>query len=148
MEWRQINFPIPILNEQSLRLLKKGAIYCHGRAKDLSPILHINVNKIGQMMDAGDMSHEAFINLHNFVTGYINQNMFVPGQVDRWLTIGDLAQFSIMRVPVNIFRSANRELSNNFLENSQKTFCLNMTWFSSAMINTFTMFLDAEIRSK
>ena len=89
LEWRQTNRPMPILNEQSLQLLKRGALYVHGRCKDLGPLLICNMGVVGQMMEEGNMCCESFCNLHNFLAGYMQKNMLVPGQVDRWITIVD-----------------------------------------------------------
>lgn len=91
-------------------------MYVHGRCKDLSPTIVVNLSKIGEAMDEDDICAESFCNLHNFLVGYIGNNMLVPGQVDRYVVLIDASQFSLMRLPINMFRAAVRELSNNFLE--------------------------------
>ena len=104
LEWRQINQPMAVLNEQSLRLLKKGVMYVHGRCKDLTPILVINLAAIGEMMEQDDLCSESYCNLHNFVIGYCEKNMIVPGMVDRWILLIDCSQFGITQFPISMFK--------------------------------------------
>ena len=42
LEWRQTNIPLPLMESRTMRMMKRGCIYVHGRAKDMSPLLHIN----------------------------------------------------------------------------------------------------------
>ena len=70
---------MPILNEQSLRLLKRGVLYIHGRCKDLTPVLICNMAAIGEAMDEDDICAESFSNLHHFMANYMATNMLVPG---------------------------------------------------------------------
>ena len=79
LEWRQINQPMCILNEQGLRLLKKGVMYIHGRCKDQTPLVVANMAMMGEMMDQEDISAEGFANMHHFLAGYMLKNMLVPG---------------------------------------------------------------------
>ena len=74
--------------------------------------------------------------------------MLVPGQVDRWIILADSGQFSLLKLPISIFKQANREMSNNYLENSHKFLVVNMTWFQSSLAKTFKAFLDAEVQAK
>ena len=60
LEWRQTNIPMPLLESRTIRLLKRGVLYIHGRAKDLSPILIINFKAIGEAMDDDDIDPDSF----------------------------------------------------------------------------------------
>lgn len=91
-------------------------MYLHGRCKDLSPIIVANMAVIGRMIEEEDLCAESFCNLHSFITGYMMMNMLVPGQVDRWVIIIDNSQFSLLNMPIGMFRQAARDMSNNFLE--------------------------------
>lgn len=129
LEWRETNIPLPVLHSQTLKCLKRGVLYVHGRSKDLSPILVCNLGALGPLLDEDEVCAESFVQLHNLCTGYIEANMLVPGQVDRWIILLDANQFSLMKLPINMFKQANREMSNNFNECSQKFFIVNLTWF-------------------
>ena len=59
---------------------------------------------VGAMMEEDDICAESFCNLHNFLSSYLINNMMVPGQVDRWTIVVDASQFSILQLPVRIFR--------------------------------------------
>ena len=38
--------PMPLLTDKTLKLLKSGIMYLHGRGKDGSPVLFIEMGKI------------------------------------------------------------------------------------------------------
>ena len=137
LEWREINIPLPILNPQTLNCLKAGALYIHGRCKDLTPILVANMGVVGRLFEKDQICAESFVQLHNLLANYITANMLVPGQVDRWIVLGDASQFSLLKLPIGIFKQANREMTNNYLENSHKFLVVNMTWFQSSLLKTF-----------
>ena len=42
--------------------------------------------------------------------------MLVPGQAEKWVTIIDLAKFSLKDLPMYMFKGVANELSNNFIE--------------------------------
>lgn len=61
LEWRQTNIPLPFITDRTLRMLKKGVMYVHGRAKDMSPILVVNFAAIGEMIDENDIDADSFL---------------------------------------------------------------------------------------
>lgn len=61
-------------------------------------------------------------------SGYMIANMLVPGQVERWISLADTSGFSLARLPVGIFKEAHGELAANFLEASQKSITVNLTY--------------------
>ena len=104
LEWRQINFPLPILRKNSLEMIRRGVLYVHGRTKDLSPIIVCNMQKLGECMDDGLITPEDFVNCHHFLTGYCTANMMLPGQTERWVTLTDTGAFSLTRLPTGMFK--------------------------------------------
>jgi len=144
MEWRQCNIPLPILNSQTIKLMKRGALYIHGRAKDLSPIIVLSMPAIAEALKAKEITTMAFCQLHDFVTNYIIQNMLIPGQVDKFMIIIDTSKFGVYQLPVSTFREANSLLSGNFHGYGQKDFMVNLTWMQSGIIGILRSFLSAE----
>lgn len=41
----------------------------------------------------------------------------------------NLNKFSVGNLPINLFKTSSRDLSNNFIETSQKMFIVNATFF-------------------
>lgn len=70
-----------------MRLLGTGILYIHGRAMDLAPILILDLIKLGDLLDANQITPEMFTNLMNFYCSYMQQNMLVPGHVEKWVSL-------------------------------------------------------------
>ena len=71
LEWRQTNVPVPLLQDSTLRLLKSGIMYIHGRCKDQSPILVVNFGVLQDLLTRGIIDSGNFCSLHNFYGLYI-----------------------------------------------------------------------------
>lgn len=128
LEWRQTNIPRPYLTDRALNLIDKGLMYIHGRCKDQAPIIVLNFKALADMLKMKTIDPPTFLNLHNFYANYILNNMLVPGQCEKWITITDIAQFSLKDLPVAMFKEVNVELSSNFIDHSQKTIVVNLTY--------------------
>lgn len=140
LEWRQTNVPIPLLTDRSLQILKHGLIYIHGRAKDGSPIMVLNLQKLQQMLESKAIDAGSFCNLYNFFSAYVQRNMLVPGQVERALTICNVNQFPLGELSSNMsmlgmFSTCARELQCNYLETQARQFIVNLTWVQKAVAN-------------
>ena len=79
LEWRQTNIPLPLLTDVTLNIMNKGLLYIHGRCKDYIPILCMDFVLLGEMIDNNEITANHFCSLHNFVSRYIINNMFIPG---------------------------------------------------------------------
>lgn len=89
-EWRQSFIPYPILNDETLKLLKTGLFYLHGRCMDHSPILVLNFAKLSDLLKRKQIYPENFCALHNLFARYMIKNMLIPGQVERWVIIANI----------------------------------------------------------
>ena len=54
----------------------------------------------------------------------------------------NLNKFSVGNLPISLFKTSSRELSNNFIETSQKMFIVNATFFQMLAVKVFQAFLD------
>lgn len=79
LEWRQTNFPMPCLTDKTLKLLRTGCMYLHGRTIEYQPIIVIDMAIIGQLLAKKEIDPGSFCSLHNFFAQYITNNMLVPG---------------------------------------------------------------------
>lgn len=85
---------------------------------------------------------DSFCSLHNFFAGYIQRNMLVPGQVEKWIVVMNINHFPITKLPVQIFKDAARELSANFMEGTAKQVIVNLTFMQNAAAKFLQKFLD------
>lgn len=93
LEWRQINVPAPKLTNKTLNLLNKGILYIHGRSKDLFPIIILDFKRLSEMLQKNEINEGIFCSLYNFISLYIINNMTLPGQVEKWITICNINKF-------------------------------------------------------
>lgn len=56
----------------------------------MSPIIVLDIKHLGTLLEKNEIDPPTFCNLNNFVCNYVMNNMLVPGQVDRWITIVNL----------------------------------------------------------
>ena len=67
LAWRHQNIPLPILNCKALATMNAGVLYIHGRTKDLSPIVVLDIKHLAVLLERGEIDAESFCMLHNFV---------------------------------------------------------------------------------
>ena len=90
MQWRQVNMPLPLINDKVINLLKHGVLYIHGRTKDLSPIIVLDIKELSGLIARNEIDAAGFCCLHNFLAHYVMHNMLVPGQQEKWIVICNL----------------------------------------------------------
>ena len=60
LEWRQTNIPLPLIEDKVLKLLRHGVLYVHGRAKDLSPLIVIDMAAMEAALNADEIDPPSF----------------------------------------------------------------------------------------
>ena len=123
-------------------------MYIHGRTKDLLPIIVLDWSRMGEFIKNGEICEKRFCQCHNFFANYILHNMLVPGQVERWITYTNLNQFTLSQMPLSLFKNAANELGSNYIDQSQKSFVVNMTFFQVVAGKLLQRFLDPETVAK
>ena len=116
LEWRQTNIPMPILTDRTVHLLRQGFLYIHGRAKDMSPIVMMDIIKLQELLDKKQIDPPTFCQLQAFVSHYLHHNMLLPGQQEKWIVIMNLNKFSVSNLPVGLFKASHREINHNYVE--------------------------------
>ena len=129
LEWRQTNSPMAILNDKSLRILNLGLLYIHGRCKDGSPIVIFDMGRlVGVLKDKTNKLEEGVLGqVYNFMCGYIQRNMLVKGQVEKWMVVININKFSLSDLPMGQFKALNEEFRNNYIDSVNKNVIVNMT---------------------
>lgn len=78
------------MTDRVLALLKTGYLYLHGRAKDHSPIIVLDMGKMVQLIKDKELDNFNFCGLFGFLATYIKSNMLLDGQVEKWLCLCNL----------------------------------------------------------
>ena len=81
---------MPLLTDRTLKLLKAGILYIHGRGKDGSPVMYIEMGKIIGLLAKKEIDPGTFTSIHAYVTQYMIRNMMIPGQVEKSYTIANI----------------------------------------------------------
>lgn len=148
LQWRQTNIPIPILTDKALNLLNKGVLYIHGRCIDGSPIVYFDMGLVIDYVKLDKIDQPSICNLYNFIGGYIQRNMLLPGQVEKWIVIINTNQCALSKMPINFFKSSVAELQGNYIDSIQKCNMVNLTWIQNASANFLMKFCDPVVRAR
>lgn len=139
---------MPILTDKTIKLLRTGLLYIHGRAKDFSPIMVLDVSMIASLFASRSIDEDSFCQLHNFVANYCKNNMMVAGQSDQWMSIVNIANLPLSGFPVSMFKACVQELQMNYAELNKKAFVVNASWFMMAIVRVLQSFMDEHSVSK
>jgi hypothetical protein len=59
--------------------MQSGVLYLHGVTKEYSPIVVLDLIKLGELLKKKLIDDRIFCNLHNLIAQYIRYNMLIPG---------------------------------------------------------------------
>ena len=148
LEFRQTSMPVPRLTEKITNLLNKGLFYVHGRTRDLSPIIVLDLKRLKEFLDNKELDNKLYVHLHNYISNYITYNCLVHGQVERWVIYLNINQFSLWDLPKNLFREAANELQTSYIDWSQKIYVVNLTKMQNMAAKLLMVFLDKQTCEK
>lgn len=102
--------------------LKQGFMYWHGRDKKCRPCLVIRIENIGEMR----RDKERAVRLVIFVLEYAIRHAMVPGRVENWVVILDLANASSV---VSMFNLAGLAATGKLIATTlEQVYCGRMIW--------------------
>lgn len=118
-------------------LINSGMFYISGVDKNFRPVLVFNAKKI----DIKDIekSFKASILLHETLI----QTMFLPGQVESWNIIYDLAGMGITEIPTNVLKTMIQKMSSNYGGRLWKLWIVNAPMTVSISWKIVSTFMDA-----
>lgn len=99
-------------------------------------------------MDAKEIDPTSFCSLHHFFASYMQRNMHLPGQVEKWFIITNINSYPLTKLPLSMFKASNKELGTNWVDCSAKSFLVNLTWIQTKAANFFVSFLDPVTKNK
>ena len=97
----QLNYPLPqILYEKYEEILHSNFLYMNGLDCNYRPILITNASTYMELNKTH--SKDDFIVAITVFLKYLADHFFIPGQVENWVMIGDLAGISIIKPPISM----------------------------------------------
>jgi hypothetical protein len=91
-------------------VLNTGAIYIHGRDHRYRPLLVLNIARLDLVCHTV-AEYQALI---CFLLEFMTKKMMLPGQVENWVVITDLAKRSLFDLPITELKQLIKLLQDNF----------------------------------
>ena len=138
IEFRHEYLPI-ILNDEMKELIDSGMMYIHGRDKCFRPIYVIQAVKITEAKAELDNIMLAEF----FVTFYGMENMTLPGKIENWVTINDMANLSMRKLPTKFISKVLKLFQAHLKCRGRQFIQLNVTFGVRAIWKMLSPFIDA-----
>ena len=74
--------------------------------------------------------------------------MFLPGQIENWVVIVDLAGQGLGSIPRNELTGMAKIMGSNYRSRMGRTWVLNATWATSVLWGVISKFIDPETTEK
>ena len=143
--WRKENIPLNITDKAMEIINNLGFIYIHGRDNKFRPTI-VLIAKV--YMDNKDKyAYENWVTALIYVLEYTINNLFLPGQVENWNIICDLANVSLFTLPSD-FKRIFDTLQCNYRCRLYVMYILNMSYFIVFLWNIIKTMLDSTTEKK
>jgi hypothetical protein len=74
--------------------------------------------------------------------------MFLPGQIENWVVIADLANQGLASLPKNELQGMAKIMGSNYRSRMGRTWVLNTSWATSMFWKVISSFIDPETTEK
>lgn len=143
LEWRKRTLPIYLTSEQK-RFLAEGLFYIHGRDRCYRPL-----NVFDPKVIIGkDANRDEILMIVHFVLQYMIENMLVPGKIENWISVMDLANLSVNQLPKKWLTAFIKSCQSNYKCRGVKSFILNSSWGVRAIWRMAQAFVDVKVKQK
>lgn len=149
-QWRQANVP-PVLTELTSKMIDSGYFYIHGRDRKFRPMIIINPRKIRQFKNLGlddSVAVDEVIRGCSFIIEYVVNNVHLPGQIENWISICDVAKLGITEIPVKLVGKVISCLSDNYRCKTRRMFILNTTYGLKLAWSVIQTFMKTHTKKK
>lgn len=127
-EWYHEQFRIPLSEKFLADDLKHGIVYWCGRDAELRPLLVFRANRIPKAwIKAGNSAK--VINLVTFCLEYFFHYMSVPGTVESFSVLIDLAGLGATQIPLSTLKEVHKKMGSHYVVRGFKTYIVNMSPF-------------------
>ena len=101
-----IDFDMPSLPYESYEeILHSGFLYMHGLDDHYRPIIVTNASVYMKLSQKFQLEH--FLCAIDSFMKYLSKHIFIPGQVENWVMIGDLTGVSMFKPPISMLKIFN-----------------------------------------
>mmetsp|Transcript_19233 Transcript_19233/g.19228 ORF Transcript_19233/g.19228 Transcript_19233/m.19228 type:complete len:168 (+) Transcript_19233:297-800(+) len=125
-------------------MIDQGFMYLLGRDRKFHPIMIISVRK---MLDC-NIDLNLSLRLNYFLLTWALEHMMVPGKVETWTIIMDLADVSATQLPIMMLKNMLKKLSINFMCRLEKSFVINLPSTLNAIYKLLKPFIDSDTKKK
>ena len=84
----------------------------------------------------------------NFYCSYIQQNMLVQGNVEKWVSLTNINKFSVKKLPIPFFKYIATEMGSNYMDTIQCQLVVNLTFGQNIFVKGLQVFMDKETVEK
>lgn len=82
-----------------------------------------------------------------YVSEYVKENLFVPGKIENWIFLIDLANISIFKLPINSLKDLGNTLEKNYRTKLFRMYTVNAPWTLTVLYGLMKTF-DKNIQKK
>ena len=125
-------------------LLKSGVLYGYQRDSQNRPMIYYSIKRA---IDLG-MSESAQLDTLDFIASYTIQHAMVPGKVETYNFVIDLAGVSLMESPINMLRGMANRLRIGYKLRVHNIIITNADWKITFACNFVWKLLDQHLTDK
>lgn len=142
--WIKTKLPIK-LNKAILEILNSGFIYIQGRDYCFRPIIIMKLDVY--LKHKNKYSFEDWNNAVLFLFEYTKNNLFIPGQIENWVTIANLENCSLLTLPSDLKKIIN-EMQDHYRSRLANSFVIGLSSFITIVFNIVKGLLEETTRDK
>jgi len=143
--WRKENIPLR-MTDKSIEILNDlGFVYFHGRDCKFRPTIVVNAKVY--MQNQSNYAYENWIFAFIYLLEYGIKNLLLPGQIENWNIICDLADVSVLFLPAD-FKKIFATLQCNYRCRLYVMYLLNMSSFIVFLWDLIKKMLDPTTERK
>mmetsp|Transcript_2129 Transcript_2129/g.5395 ORF Transcript_2129/g.5395 Transcript_2129/m.5395 type:complete len:435 (+) Transcript_2129:120-1424(+) len=133
-EWRMDFFKIPLASTTMIEDLKHGIVYWCGRDAELRPTLVFRANRIPDEWKRNS-SWDKVIGIFIFCLEFCLRYMLVPGKVETWNIIIDLAGMGLRQIPVSALQAIQKKVGSAYPGRINKFYIVRMSKFLTPLVS-------------
>lgn len=138
--WRKNTLPIRRVEVETE--IARGFVYIHGRDKCFRPMVILRLGKTEKL------THEMVLRTIFFWLEFTIHKLLVPGKVEQWKVIVDLAGINIFSVPVSLIKQISKALTINYRGRLSQMFIIHAPYLLTGIWNVVKTVLPQVTQEK
>ena len=122
----------------------------HGRDKWYRPAFIMDGAIMAELVKSSPelVTPEAFQDLYVFMFNYCEKVLFLPGQIEQWITICDLNNMGISAMPRKQLIAIGTLCQENFVAFLYRSFYCNVSWGQRSLYKAVSVLIDEVTKQK